>query len=97
MATGFRYSAHICGLFEVKKGVPVFKHWGIFSSGPTGLTTMSRDHIYLEHFVCYSDESYADALDAAQRYVAAEPARWGEAWCAELWREIANRDLRKKS
>lgn len=94
MFNRFRYSAHVCGLFQVKDGVPVFMHWGIYSSGPSGLTTVSRDHIYLEHLVCYSDESFADALDSAQRYVAADPARWGKTWCEELKREIERRGHR---
>lgn len=67
MPTGLDYShsAHLCALFDIKDGVPKLVHWGIYSTGPAGLTTYQGSHVYLEKHV-----SRAGSYDEASRDVA---------------------------
>ena len=58
-------TAHLCAYFETdESGAPQFKGWGIYSSGPGGLTTHVRGGFYMELL-----QSGADSYDKARREI----------------------------
>lgn len=95
------HKAHLCAYFEVDTNdVPVFKHWGIYSSGPQGLTTHLGSSFYSEYTQVSSEDSFHAAMLELEGYVQAMYERFkdkgskGALW-RSMWRDLGPKIARR--
>ena len=99
----FKFTAHLCAYFETdeKTNKPVFKFWGIYSTGPHGLTTHIPDAFYLEHTKT-EGASFSEAKQKLEEWVETMYKRFGDregkkgALWRGMWKDIGEAITRRQ-